>query len=236
MSKHFCCCIPVRAAVFFFSLLSLLVAGATAAFAWFILYEIDNDKVVGDFNFGSVNNTGKIAFIVTGAVFTLAALISLFGFVGAVFRKRRLVKSYSFFTWIIFLLSCAATGFFFYALYSGKNIFNGCQFTDSDGTVHECKLSLPTWQKVVATAAAVVTLFIQLYIAIVIGRYVEQLYDEHDEHSLGSYKLAKNVGASNSTYEPTYYPPTAQDSHQGLLNQGHSYPYTDSAHAFGSHA
>lgn len=73
-------------------------------------------------------------------------------------------------------------------------------------------------------------------IAIVIGRYVEQLYDEHDEHKFGEYKLARNVGKA-STYEPTYYPSTAQDN-QGLLNApgGSSYPYTDSAHAFGSRA
>lgn len=74
-------------------------------------------------------------------------------------------------------------------------------------------------------------------IAIVIGRYVEQLYDEHDEHKFGSYKLAKNVGNSSSTYEPTYYPPTAQDQHHGLLNASTTqYPYTDSAHAFGARA
>jgi len=234
MSKHFCCCIPVRVAVFFFSFLSLLASGASAALAWFVVYEIDNDKQVGDVNFGSINNKGKIAFIVAGAVFTVVALISLFGFIGAIARKRRFVKAYSYFTWVTFLITCAAAGFFLYAVFSGKNIFNGCQITDSDGTVHECKLSLPVWQKIVSAAVVGATLIIQLYIAIVIGRYVEQLYDEHDEHKFGEYKLAKNVGASSSTYEPTYYPPTAQDQHQGLLNAGGAYPYADSAHAFGN--
>lgn len=78
---------------------------------------------------------------------------------------------------------------------------------------------------------------VYLDIAVVIGRYVEQLYDEHSEYKHGEYKLAKNVGASASTYEPTYYPPTAQDN-QGLLHGPASgaYPYTDSAHAFGGRA
>ncbi|THH26727.1 hypothetical protein EUX98_g7466 [Antrodiella citrinella] len=236
MSKHFCCCIPVRAAVFFFSLLSLLAAGASAALAWIVVFDIDNKKVVGDVNFGNINNKGKIAFIVAGSIFTLVALISLFGFVGAIARKRRFVKAYSYLTWVTFLISCAASGFWLYALFSGKNIFNGCEITDLDGTVHECSLNVPTWEKAVGAAVTAVFLIIELYIAIVIGRYVEQLYDEHDEHNFGEYKLARNVGASGSTYEPTYYPPTAQDQHQGLLNAptGGAYAYTDSTHAFGN--
>ncbi|KAH8103404.1 hypothetical protein BXZ70DRAFT_925479 [Cristinia sonorae] len=235
MSKHFCCCIPVRAAVFFFSFLSLLVSGASAALAWFILFQIDHDKQIGDVDFGSVNNKGRIAFIVAGSVFTLVTLISFFGFLGAVLRKRRFVKLYSFFTWFIFLLSCAASGFYFYAVFSGKNIFNGCTVKDSSGVEHECRLTLPTWQKVVVTIVVLITLFIHGYIAIVIGRYVEQLYDEHQEHKLGEYKLARNVNASSSTYEPTYYPPTAQDQQHNHNNAG-GYAYADPAHSFGNRA
>lgn len=43
--------------------------------------EIENGRQIGDFNFGSINTKGKIAFIVAGSVFTVAALISLFGYV-----------------------------------------------------------------------------------------------------------------------------------------------------------
>ena len=73
-----------------------------------------------------------------------------------------------------------------------------------------------------------------LDIAIVIRRYVDQLEDEHDYSH--EYKLAKNKHNA-STYEPTYYPPTAQDpaAAQGLLhgNNAH-YPYSDAAHSFGN--
>ena len=66
-------------------------------------------------------------------------------------------------------------------------------------------------------------------VASVIGKYVDQLESEryHDDE----YKLAKPT--SGSTYAPTYYPSQAQDTHQGLLNQQHAYPYTDEAHRFG---
>lgn len=69
-------------------------------------------------------------------------------------------------------------------------------------------------------------------IASVIGKYVDQLYDEDYSHE---YKLAKPTNAS--TYTPSYYPPQAQDAHQGLLNPGSApYPYTDQAHSFGNTA
>lgn len=67
-------------------------------------------------------------------------------------------------------------------------------------------------------------------IASVIGRYVDQLYEEASWS--GEYKLAKPAGAS--TYQPTYYPPQAQEAHQGLLNPSGNYPYSDSHNAFGT--
>lgn len=38
MSKHFCCCIPVRAGVFFFSLLQFLYSAGIAGIFWFLLH------------------------------------------------------------------------------------------------------------------------------------------------------------------------------------------------------
>ena len=38
MSKHFCCCIPVRLGVFLFSLLSFLTAGFLAAVEWYAVH------------------------------------------------------------------------------------------------------------------------------------------------------------------------------------------------------
>jgi len=228
MSKHFCCCIPVRAAVFFLSFLSFLSGLALAAISWYTLWAIQGDKTVGGVDFGDISTTGKIAFIVSGSIFSLTAFVSLCGFIGSIARKRRLVKAYAALTWVIFLVSLAAAGFLLYAVFSGKDLFKGCQFTDpKDNTVHECVVNFATWQKALATVVVLVGLLVLLYIAIIIGRYVDQLELEHDD-----YKLAHHSQGGN--YAPTYYPPTAQD--QSLLNSGHSYPYADAQHSFGAHA
>lgn len=106
MSKHFCCCIPVRAAVFFFSLLSFLASGLTAALGWYLVFReslihfivvcisthlilvIDSDhleeaeKNLSDQDkktLDAVAHKYKWAFIVAAAVFTVIALMSFFG-------------------------------------------------------------------------------------------------------------------------------------------------------------
>ncbi|CAL1710873.1 unnamed protein product [Somion occarium] len=235
MSKHFCCCIPVRAGVFIFSLIAFLASALVAASSWFLLHIIltgDNADAVKDVDFSKITTAGKVGVIVAGSIFTITALISLFGFVGSILRKRRLVKAYSFLSWITFFIYLIASGFYFYLVFSGKNLFTGCEFTDADGNTSECRVDLKLWQKIVSVVIVIVGLFIHLYIAVIIRRYVDQLEDDDYSHE---YKLAKHSKNNTSTYEPTYYPPTAQDpaAHQGLLHSNHQYPYTDASHSFG---
>jgi len=194
-----------------------------------MVFEIENGKTLGGVNFSQMGSTGKIAFIVAGSIMTVVALISLFGFVGAILRKRRFVKAYAWLSWIVFLINLAGAGFYFYAVFSGKNLFPGCKFQDpNDNNVErDCTIALPLWEKAVSVTLVILELFVALYIAVVIGRYVDQLEDEQYSHS--EYKLAKPN--NNSTYTPTYYPPTAQE--QGLLHSTPQYPYSDGAHSFG---
>jgi len=228
MSKHCCCCIPVRFGVFFFSLITFLLNGAGAGIAWAIVYNIEKGTQIDDFDFGKIDNTTKIILIVAASIYTLLALVSLGGLFGAIFRKRGLVKTYSIFTWIMFLFYVASTGMVLYCVYSGKTIGNGCTITDKSDN---CRFNYPTWQKVVITVVDVFFIFVHLYIALVIGRYVDQLYEEKEWKE---YKLA--TSANNSTYTPSYYPSTVQETHQGLLNPSGQYPYTDAAHSFGNKA
>lgn len=108
MSKHFCFCIPVRAAVFFFSLLSFLASGLTAAIGWYLVFRKspkfiaicigtnltcsilvinsgkleDAEKNMTDQDkktLDAVAHKYKWAFIVAAGIFTLIALMSFFG-------------------------------------------------------------------------------------------------------------------------------------------------------------
>ncbi|OCH89180.1 hypothetical protein OBBRIDRAFT_778889 [Obba rivulosa] len=209
-SRHFCCCIPVRAAAFIMSLLTLVASGAAAALAWYILWEIDHHAS----GFTNVPTDSKIVIIVAGSVFTVIALISLFGFLGAVAANRRFIKAYSALVWLVFLLTLAGGGVFLYAVFSGKT--KGCTFTDEQGNEHSCALDLKLWEKIVATVAVVADVFITLYVAVVIGRYAEQLEDDRD------YYAAYSRAEANPK--------------EGLLNPTTQYPYSDNTHSFGARA
>lgn len=226
MSKHFCCCIPVRFGVFVFSLVSLLGSGFLALVCWASLAEMVGGKTINNMNFGNASKGQRIATGVAGGIFSLIAFVSFLGFLGAIFRKYALVKLYSASTWFFVLAASIASGFFYYFAYSGQELFDGCEVKDQQGLEHDCRIILKTWQKIVCTIVTVVVLLVFVYIASVIGRYVDQLHQEHDE-----YRLAQP--SKGSSYQPTYYPPQVQETHQGLLNTSAAYPYTDQSHSYG---
>ncbi|EJF63700.1 hypothetical protein DICSQDRAFT_178972 [Dichomitus squalens LYAD-421 SS1] len=223
MSKHFCCCIPVRAAVFFFSLLSFLASGLSAALAWYLLFLIDNnrlDEVEKNLNendkqaFDAVAHKYKWGIIVGGLIFTLIALMSFFGFVGSIIRNRRMVKAYSFMTIFIFILGTVAAGFTLFATYNHKPI---CVTINNEQVCTQSHLSLG--QKIGYTVYVVIEWLIELYIIVIIRRYYDQLEEEREYRH--EFRL-------NPTTSGTY------EAKEGLLTQGH-YPYTDNHNAFGAH-
>ncbi|PCH38990.1 hypothetical protein WOLCODRAFT_141041 [Wolfiporia cocos MD-104 SS10] len=212
MSRHFCCCIPVRAGVFLFSLLSFLLTGLLAAVTWFIVHQIDIKAA----NYTNYTKENKIIIIVLAVIFTIMALASFFGFIGSITANRRFVKAYSTMSWILFLLSLASAGLFLYQIYTQKNITEDCIDKDGNGniTVDKCTTHVSTGVKIAATIIVIAEVFTHLYIVTVISRYVEQLDDQGAWQ--GQYKL------------------TTTDVNQGLLNTTAPYPYSEQQHSYGN--
>lgn len=146
-----------------------------------------------------------------------------------------MVKAYSMMVFISFVVSCAGTGFFLYAIYS-KNALFKC--LDSSGNEIECN-SISKGTKIWVTCVEVVALLWQLckfspvlgdsYIyrifadfCVVIRRYVDQLEDEQ------SYKNDFGLNKTSS-----YYPHQPLDTNHGLLQPQGGYPYTDQTHSYG---
>jgi len=210
--RHFCCCIPVRAAVFIFSLLSLLASGlAAGAFFWFV-HAIDTRPDLLNDSQVKITSGARIGIIVAGVIFAIIAIISLFGFVGSVIRNRRMVKTYSVLVWLCFLFSLALTGFTFYLVFSKSSLLR-CYDKDLKETA--CNSVLTTGKKAGFVISNVVALFIQLYICVVIRRYVEQLEDEQ------AYKNDFGLNKQNARNTTAYYPFQSIDSNRGLLNDKH---------------
>ncbi|EPT04791.1 hypothetical protein FOMPIDRAFT_1021637 [Fomitopsis schrenkii] len=204
-SRHFCCCIPVRAGVFLFSLLSFLTSGFLAAVVWYAVHLI----LTKQDGYTNVPKRTEIILIVVGAITTLTALTSFFGFIGSITRNRRFVKSYSVMSIVLFIGSLVSAALFLFTVYTEKNITAVCSSTDAAGNVSidDCTTHLTTAGKVVVTAITALEVLVHLYIVLVIRRYVEQLEDDADLWQ-GPYKL------------------TSTDVNQGLMQTKAPYPYT----------
>ncbi|KAI0826588.1 hypothetical protein BC628DRAFT_1319932 [Trametes gibbosa] len=225
MSRHFCCCIPVRLGVFIFSLISFGLAGLMAILGWVLLHVIETnqfDKIEKDIKdedkaaFEASLRKYKWAVIVGSLIFTFVSLVAFFGFVGSIVRNRRMVKAYSFLTVITFLLGSLASGFLLYTVYSHKPF---CVTIDS---VEHCTNNhLNLGQKIGITVGTIVQWFVQLYIVTIIRRYYQQLEEEREYRN--DFRLNPTAGG---TYE----------AKEGLLATQGAYPYSDAQNRFGSNA
>ncbi|KAF8602121.1 hypothetical protein BDV93DRAFT_524310 [Ceratobasidium sp. AG-I] len=241
LTRHFCCCLPVRLGVFVLSLFSLLGGGIYAAAVWYAYYHSQRDDTL------TLTTAQKVAFIVVGVVYSIGAIAALLGLIGAIGRKRALVATYSTFMWFHLAAQVAVSAFFIYAL-----------FQNSDQLVSQCKEQVTKvndagkaadpnfqnvnpddacqvftkWGRTGAIIALVVTLFIELYCCFIVSRYVSQLTDEQSFRAVNRHSHAEaNVGRKSG-----YYPHEPLHAGTELLGKdahGHDYPYAQPQHSFG---
>ncbi|TCD64957.1 hypothetical protein EIP91_003415 [Steccherinum ochraceum] len=88
-----CSCIPNYCVVLLFSLLSTLCCCVLAVVDWVVVYGIDHGAYAGDDGSKKLKNL-KIWCAISGALFTIVAVLSLLGVVGIALRNRRLVITY----------------------------------------------------------------------------------------------------------------------------------------------
>jgi len=241
MSKHFCCCLPVRFGVFVLSFLTLLGSAGTAVAIWWIFANGPQRGLV-------IEGGVKTGLIIAGVVWTVFALFGLFGFIGAIIRNRALVKTYSFFLWIQLLLSLAMGIFITVAFFKDSlrsTIIDEC--TNRLDSLQSSSLSVASAarqsrQDLQNTCSAVfnqgrigfivslcISLLINLYCCFIVHRYGTQLTEEQrfrgNSHAMGQTYAAKDAPQG-------YYPHTPMNNVPG--RQGYyEYPYAQKEHGFG---
>ncbi|KDQ07770.1 hypothetical protein BOTBODRAFT_38559 [Botryobasidium botryosum FD-172 SS1] len=222
--EYFCCCIPARFGVFVLSILSLLGAGSVAGLLWYILVQNGRADTV-DFD-----GTQKTTFIVVAVFYTIFALVSLFGFIGAVARKKALVSIYSTVLWICLLLNVIAGAMVIYAITRRSDAgVAACKNRIGSDNASLCDASTGT--KIGVIVSFVIQLLIQLYCCIIVARYVRQL-DNEDAYSTRSAAKYANVVPTGGS---TYYPPPAHSAHTELLGaKAEDYEFAAPHSSFGA--
>ncbi|KIY46171.1 hypothetical protein FISHEDRAFT_60641 [Fistulina hepatica ATCC 64428] len=165
LTRHFCCCIPVRAGVIIIALFGLVLGG-------FI-------TVAGSIQ--AAHATGnKVSYIIQILVYAILALFSVFGLVGAISKKRGMVRGFSIFLIVHLLLSIASGIYSLWSLFNQTQSYvNECVSQSGSGSTANCKSTVKTMKGVMVTVFICIWL-IEIYGCMIVHSFWEQLRDENE--------------------------------------------------------
>lgn len=178
---HFLCCLPLRLGVLIITALTLAGSALVAIGAWINVHNIINKTL-------ELSKSGEISMYIIAGVYTLVAIVSLLGLVGALTARPGLVSTFNSLQIGSFIVSLATGAYSSYLLFSDKyNI-------DISDCVNRVTVSADTAQQVcnaalkVSKAAVVViyaiTWLVQFYGLFIVRSYVREL----EEKRFATYK------------------------------------------------
>ncbi|KAJ7178498.1 hypothetical protein C8R43DRAFT_973533 [Mycena crocata] len=193
----FCCCLRVRLGVIIMTTLGMLLAGLLSILLWF---EVASST--------DMSSRERAIFIVAGLVETLLFVVSIIGFVGAVVRKQLFVQIYAYFIYVHFLLNLAVAGYLLYEIVhvSTTDQVKACQLAiQNTGAQEQCTGLLKVGLGVYGAVASIV-LLTEMYGAIVVARYVNQIQREKrsiraSRMSQGTYKMGSYATVKGEDYD-----------------------------------
>ncbi|RXW15132.1 hypothetical protein EST38_g10722 [Candolleomyces aberdarensis] len=228
MSAKFLFCLPLRLGVLLFTLFQFLVCGGASGLIWWLLYILRTDQQ-GKESWDAMPQYLKIALIVVGAIYTIASLVGLLGFLGAIFKKNGLVKTYFTLLCTVFALQIASSVWYLVSFYRARGE-SGDDCLGSNTTpervafcnaMEQLKQVPQGW----AIAGAIVPIVIMAYCVYVVYHYIKRLNKQ---------KLEKEQRYHKST--PSYTPGkngSKEETHP-LTQPTVTYPYSDAVNAFGA--
>lgn len=148
-----------------------MIGGAfTAAAGWIQISQLQQNPRTKD---------ETIALWIQSVMFSILALVSVFGFIGAIIKNRRMISSFAVALAIHLGFSVASGIFTLYSLFrqNSSDAITQCLSASTDATTDGCRSGLAII-KGLMVAIYVVTWFVQLYFYFIVERYVDQLDDE----------------------------------------------------------
>jgi hypothetical protein len=170
-TRTLCCCIPVRVGAFVIALLGL-IGGTLITVAGIIQAKNSGKKSM-------VNKAGLTIQIV---IYLLLAIVSFFGLVGVITKRRKFVVMY----WVMLVIHLAFS--VIASIFSLNAMFKSAS-ADIDrcvgGSVNpndrkDCQRAMNV-TKGIAVAVCVFVWLVEIYGCITVDSYVKQLADEEDQ-------------------------------------------------------
>ncbi|EJD07929.1 uncharacterized protein FOMMEDRAFT_164747 [Fomitiporia mediterranea MF3/22] len=243
-SRKFCCCLPVRFGVFVMTLTGALCGGAVAIALWI--------RIAKNGTFQTAPTRDEIIAAVNAAAWTLLAIVSLFGLIGAIAKRARLVSLYATLLYINLALSIATGVFYLFILFKSdtkRRVVEKCVDGDRSSVKRDgCNTAYDVYRIVLIPIYCFVWFFL-LYGCLIVSNYIGQLREERalkmpylnasaktsstypGFSSLQSFPMA----TTSSGYKPLHNCHEAQPYHeaQPLAAHDHNeYPYNAPDYSF----
>jgi len=173
-SRTFCFCVPVRFGVFIMSTLFLICAATIGAVGCYSATHKEQ---------AHLTRNQEVSVVIVSISYTVLAIISLFGLIGAIIKRRSFVFMYS--SIVSWHLGCSlVTGaYFIYTLYHkvGEQDVNNCiaENSSDDTKVQDCKAAFDFIRGITIGIYIVFWLF-ELWGCLVVADYVAQLREEDE--------------------------------------------------------
>ncbi|KAL0956534.1 hypothetical protein HGRIS_002675 [Hohenbuehelia grisea] len=162
----------------------MLVAGILSLLIWFEVASTP-DMTTGE----------RAAFVIAGLVETSLFVASILGFSGVIVRKQRFVQIYAYFMYFHFFLNVGIAAWLLWVVTHGTEnaAVKACQQTVKDaGAQNQC-IGLLKIAKAAYLAIAAIVLLTEMYGAIIVARYVNQI--QREKRTLRASRMASTESA-----------------------------------------
>jgi len=170
-ARKFCCCLPVRFGVFVMSSLGTIGGGLVCAAGWVQIVQLTQHPL---------SQMDVIALWIQTIMYTILAVVSLFGFIGACIKYRSFISLYFTMLAAHFVFSIIAGTYYLYALFhiDGQEAVESCINGSNDELTKEFCGEGRGLLKGIVVAIFVVIWLLELYGCIIVNNYIEQLAEE----------------------------------------------------------
>jgi len=175
-SRKFCCCLPVRFGVFVIALFGIVGGAVVSAAGWIQIAKPEQTVAVSE--------ADKISLWIETIIYTLLALISVFGFIGVFTKNRSFISAYSTTLFLHWGFSVGTGAFFLYQLFHGQGREDVAN-CENGATDDICSGALDVYRGV-AVSVLIVVWLVQLYGCFIVSNYADQLADEEEFESMAA--------------------------------------------------
>ncbi|KAK0477964.1 hypothetical protein IW261DRAFT_1565767 [Armillaria novae-zelandiae] len=176
---HFLCCLPLRLGVLIIAALTLAGSTLVAIGAWINVHNIINKTL-------ELSKSGEISMYIVAGVYTLVAIVSLLGLVGALTARPGLVSTFNSLQIGTFIISLAIGAYSLYLLFSDNFDISDCVNSvdaSADTAQQVCNAALKVSKAAVVVIYAI-TWLVQFYGLFIVRSYVREL----EEKRFATYK------------------------------------------------